>query len=179
MVDAVVVGAGFAGLYLLHHLREIGCTAVALESAAKPFDAWDVRGLWHRQASAGHDEKAAGDVVGVAGAHRPRLGVVTPLRAPWTTRTAGIPTASFATRWSRRPPAESAFLPSAFCLLPCLQVAGFPATCSFIGSPWPARRRRGATACRCLRWRRPRCRRRASSAARRARCWCPPGCRPR
>ncbi len=33
MVDAVVVGAGFAGLYLLHRLRQIGCTAVALENA--------------------------------------------------------------------------------------------------------------------------------------------------
>jgi cation diffusion facilitator CzcD-associated flavoprotein CzcO len=41
MVDAVVVGAGFAGLYLLHRLREIGCTAVALECAD------DVGGTWY------------------------------------------------------------------------------------------------------------------------------------
>ena len=32
-VDVAVVGAGFAGLYLLHRLRRAGFTAVALESA--------------------------------------------------------------------------------------------------------------------------------------------------
>jgi cation diffusion facilitator CzcD-associated flavoprotein CzcO/acetyl esterase/lipase len=40
-VDVVVVGAGFAGLYLLHRLRSIGCSAVALESAG------DVGGTWY------------------------------------------------------------------------------------------------------------------------------------
>ncbi len=40
-VDAVVVGAGFAGLYMLHRLRGIGCSAVALESAD------DVGGTWY------------------------------------------------------------------------------------------------------------------------------------
>ena len=40
-VDAVVVGAGFAGLYMLHRLRSLGCTAVALESGA------DVGGTWY------------------------------------------------------------------------------------------------------------------------------------
>jgi len=41
MVDTVVVGAGFAGLYLLHRLREMGSSAVALESAD------DVGGTWY------------------------------------------------------------------------------------------------------------------------------------
>ena len=31
-VDVVVVGAGFAGLYMLHKLREIGMTARAFET---------------------------------------------------------------------------------------------------------------------------------------------------
>jgi cation diffusion facilitator CzcD-associated flavoprotein CzcO/acetyl esterase/lipase len=39
--DAVVVGAGFAGLYLLHRLRRLGWRAVALESAD------DVGGTWY------------------------------------------------------------------------------------------------------------------------------------
>lgn len=40
-VDVVVIGAGFAGLYLLHRLRSLGCSAVALESAD------DVGGTWY------------------------------------------------------------------------------------------------------------------------------------
>jgi cation diffusion facilitator CzcD-associated flavoprotein CzcO/acetyl esterase/lipase len=40
-VDAVVVGAGFAGLYMLHRLRGLGCSVVALESAD------DVGGTWY------------------------------------------------------------------------------------------------------------------------------------
>jgi cation diffusion facilitator CzcD-associated flavoprotein CzcO/acetyl esterase/lipase len=40
-VDAVVVGAGFAGLYMLHRLRSLGCSAIALESAD------DVGGTWY------------------------------------------------------------------------------------------------------------------------------------
>ncbi len=40
-VDVAVVGAGFAGLYLLHRLRRAGFTAVALESAD------DVGGTWY------------------------------------------------------------------------------------------------------------------------------------
>jgi cation diffusion facilitator CzcD-associated flavoprotein CzcO/acetyl esterase/lipase len=40
-VDVAVVGAGFAGLYLLHGLRKSGFTAVALESAD------DVGGTWY------------------------------------------------------------------------------------------------------------------------------------
>ena len=39
--DVVVVGAGFAGLYLLHKLRELGFSARALEAAA------DVGGTWY------------------------------------------------------------------------------------------------------------------------------------
>ncbi|WP_116995687.1 flavin-containing monooxygenase [Desertimonas flava] len=39
--DVVVVGAGFAGLYLLHRLRGLGLSAVALESAD------DVGGTWY------------------------------------------------------------------------------------------------------------------------------------
>ena len=46
-------------------------------------------------------------------------------------------------------------------------------------SPETTPRPPDVTACRCRRSRRRQCRRPASSAARRARCWCPPGCRPR
>ncbi len=41
VVDAVVVGAGFAGLYLLHRLREAGFTARGFEAAD------DVGGTWY------------------------------------------------------------------------------------------------------------------------------------
>ena len=40
-VDVAVVGAGFAGLYLLHRLRQAGFTTVALEEAG------DVGGTWY------------------------------------------------------------------------------------------------------------------------------------
>ena len=40
-VDVVVVGAGMAGLYLLHEFRSIGVTAVALDAAS------DVGGTWY------------------------------------------------------------------------------------------------------------------------------------
>src|SRR5436189_1361242 len=40
-VDVAVVGAGFAGLYLLHRLRKAGLTTVALEEAD------DVGGTWY------------------------------------------------------------------------------------------------------------------------------------
>ena len=40
-VDAAVVGAGFAGLYLLHRLRKAGLTTVVLEEAG------DVGGTWY------------------------------------------------------------------------------------------------------------------------------------
>ena len=40
-VDVVVVGAGFAGLYLLHRLRRPGFSAVAIEAAD------DVGGTWY------------------------------------------------------------------------------------------------------------------------------------
>jgi len=40
-VDVAVVGAGFAGLYLLHRLRKAGLTAVALDTAN------DVGGTWY------------------------------------------------------------------------------------------------------------------------------------
>src|SRR6201997_2551682 len=40
-VDVAVVGAGFAGLYLLHRLRKAGFSAVALEEGG------DVGGTWY------------------------------------------------------------------------------------------------------------------------------------
>src|SRR5262245_58224590 len=40
-VDVAVVGAGFAGLYLLHRLRKAGFSAVVLEEAG------DVGGTWY------------------------------------------------------------------------------------------------------------------------------------
>ena len=39
--DAVVVGAGFAGLYMLHRLRGLGLSAVAFEAGG------DVGGTWY------------------------------------------------------------------------------------------------------------------------------------
>ena len=38
--DAIVIGAGFSGLYALHRLRELGVRAVILEKAG------DVGGTW-------------------------------------------------------------------------------------------------------------------------------------
>ncbi len=43
-VDAVVVGAGMAGLYLLHHLRELGFTATVLEQGDGVGGTW----YWNR-----------------------------------------------------------------------------------------------------------------------------------
>src|SRR6202012_580275 len=43
-VDVAVVGAGFAGLYLLHRLRKAGLSAVALDSAGDVGGTWD----WNR-----------------------------------------------------------------------------------------------------------------------------------
>ena len=40
-VDVVVVGAGFAGMYLLHRLRGLGMSAVVIEAAD------DVGGTWY------------------------------------------------------------------------------------------------------------------------------------
>ncbi len=40
-VDVVVVGAGFAGLYLLHRFREMGLAAIAIEAGD------DVGGTWY------------------------------------------------------------------------------------------------------------------------------------
>jgi cyclohexanone monooxygenase len=39
--DAVVIGAGFAGLYMLHKLREMGKTVLVIEAAS------DVGGVWY------------------------------------------------------------------------------------------------------------------------------------
>ena len=41
IVDVAVVGAGFAGLYLLHRLRKAGFATVALDEAG------DVGGTWY------------------------------------------------------------------------------------------------------------------------------------
>ena len=40
-VDAVIVGAGFAGLYMLHKLRQLGFSAVVFEAGA------DLGGTWY------------------------------------------------------------------------------------------------------------------------------------
>ena len=40
-VDVVVVGAGFAGMYMLHKLNEVGLNSVILEEAS------DVGGTWY------------------------------------------------------------------------------------------------------------------------------------
>lgn len=38
--DAIVVGAGFSGLYALHRLRSLGLRAVAIERADKVGGTW-------------------------------------------------------------------------------------------------------------------------------------------
>lgn len=40
-VDAVIVGAGFGGMYMLHRLREMGLSVVGIEAAS------DVGGVWY------------------------------------------------------------------------------------------------------------------------------------
>ncbi len=42
--DAVIVGAGFGGMYMLHHLRELGFSAIVLERAAGVGGTW----YWNR-----------------------------------------------------------------------------------------------------------------------------------
>ncbi len=42
--DAVIVGAGFAGLYMLHRLRQLGCTARVFEAASGVGGTW----FWNR-----------------------------------------------------------------------------------------------------------------------------------
>ena len=41
MTDAIIIGAGFAGLYMLHRLREVGMTAQVYEAGS------DVGGTWY------------------------------------------------------------------------------------------------------------------------------------
>ncbi len=43
-IDAVIVGAGFAGLYMLHRLRGLGLTATVIEAAAGVGGTW----YWNR-----------------------------------------------------------------------------------------------------------------------------------
>ncbi|MBN8905483.1 MAG: NAD(P)-binding protein, partial [Rhodospirillales bacterium] len=40
-VDAVIVGAGFGGMYMLHRLRGLGLSAVVFDTAT------DVGGTWY------------------------------------------------------------------------------------------------------------------------------------
>jgi len=40
-LDAVVVGGGFGGMYMVHRLREMGLSFVAIEAGA------DVGGVWY------------------------------------------------------------------------------------------------------------------------------------
>src|SRR3954449_11902628 len=40
-VDVAIVGAGFAGMYMLHKVRELGLTAIAVEAGS------DVGGTWY------------------------------------------------------------------------------------------------------------------------------------
>ncbi|MBQ0719317.1 MAG: NAD(P)/FAD-dependent oxidoreductase [Gammaproteobacteria bacterium] len=44
VVDAVIVGAGFAGLYMLHRLREQGLKAIIIEAGSGPGGTW----FWNR-----------------------------------------------------------------------------------------------------------------------------------
>ena len=42
--DAIVVGAGFAGLYMLHRLRGLGLKTLVLEAGGGPGGTW----YWNR-----------------------------------------------------------------------------------------------------------------------------------
>src|SRR6478609_7516289 len=44
MVDVVVVGAGFAGLYMLHRLRGLGLSAIVYEAGSSVGGTW----FWNR-----------------------------------------------------------------------------------------------------------------------------------
>ena len=44
-VDAVVVGAGFSGLYMLHKLRELGLSAIVYEAADGVGGTWYGTGI--------------------------------------------------------------------------------------------------------------------------------------
>src|SRR5829696_7628563 len=50
-LDAVVVGAGFAGLYMLYRLRQAGFASIVLESGDDVGGTW----YWHRYPGAGCD----------------------------------------------------------------------------------------------------------------------------
>ncbi|GAA0930781.1 NAD(P)/FAD-dependent oxidoreductase [Pseudonocardia zijingensis] len=52
--DAVVVGAGFAGMYMLHRLRELGCSAVVLEAGHGVGGTW----YWNRYPGARCDSES-------------------------------------------------------------------------------------------------------------------------
>ena len=53
-LDAVVIGAGFAGLYMLHRLRGLGMSAVVLEQAAGVGGTW----YWNRYPGARCDSES-------------------------------------------------------------------------------------------------------------------------
>ncbi|GAA5113865.1 NAD(P)/FAD-dependent oxidoreductase [Pseudonocardia adelaidensis] len=52
--DAVVVGAGFAGMYMLHRLRSLGCSAVVLEAGDGVGGTW----YWNRYPGARCDSES-------------------------------------------------------------------------------------------------------------------------
>lgn len=52
--DAVVVGAGFAGMYMLHRLRALGCSAVVLEAGDGVGGTW----YWNRYPGARCDSES-------------------------------------------------------------------------------------------------------------------------
>lgn len=52
--DAVVVGAGFSGLYMLHHLRRLGLTARIFEAASGVGGTW----YWNRYPGARCDSES-------------------------------------------------------------------------------------------------------------------------
>ncbi|MGH3495033.1 MAG: NAD(P)-binding protein, partial [Sciscionella sp.] len=53
-VDAVVIGAGFAGLYMLHQLRGLGFTVLVLEAADGVGGTW----YWNRYPGARCDSES-------------------------------------------------------------------------------------------------------------------------
>lgn len=55
-VDAVVVGAGFAGMYMIHKLREMGLTVAAFEAGSSVGGTW----YWNRYPGARCDTKSLG-----------------------------------------------------------------------------------------------------------------------
>ena len=67
--DAAIIGAGFAGLYMLHRLRGMGLAARVIEAAGDVGGVW----YWNRYPGARCDVEGAQQVLLHHAPHHPRL----------------------------------------------------------------------------------------------------------